>query len=348
MIMKRLHIIILAILGSFFLFSCEEETKGPVLGTDFKAPVINAPDSGNSMIMKKDMAEDTLTTFEWDAADFGANTAVLYTLEIDTISDFSSAKDFANTTETSLGILVSDLNTNLTTQFEIEDTTQTSEIYFRIRASVNEYVDTVYSEPIKLNIQPYLVEIDYPQIYVPGGHQGWDPGTAPTLTSANFDDKYEGYVYFADAGTGFKFTDGPSWDTNWGDDGADGTLEQNGANIVADPGGYYKINVDLEAMTYEMLNTQWAMIGKFNGWDGENDHDMTYNVDKGVWTTTIDLPSGAFKFRANDGWGLNYGDTGADGTLEQGGDDIVVEEAGNYDVTLDLSSYPYTYNLTKN
>jgi hypothetical protein len=348
MIMKRLHIIILAILGSFFLFSCEEEPREPVLGTDFKAPVINAPDSGSSMIMKKDMAEDTLTTFEWDAADFGAKTAISYTLEIDTISDFSSAIDVANTTEQSLKVLVSDINTKLTTQFEIEDTTQTSEIYFRIRASVNEYVDTVYSNTVNLNIQPYLVEIDYPEIYVPGGHQGWDPSTAPALTSANFDDKYEGYVYFPDAGTNFKFTDEGNWDTNWGDTGADGTLDPGGDNIVADQSGYYKINVDLEAMTYEMLNTQWAIIGDFNDWDAENDHDMTYQEDDGVWTTTLDLTAGGLKFRANDAWALNYGDDEADGTLETGGANIAVEEAGNYTVTLDLSGYPYTYSLTKN
>ena len=33
-------------------------------------------------------------------------------------------------------------------------------------------------------------------LYVPGGHQGWDPETAPSLYNRNFDFKYEGYVYF--------------------------------------------------------------------------------------------------------------------------------------------------------
>jgi hypothetical protein len=59
------------------------------------------------------------------------------------------------------------------------------------------------------------------------------------------------------------------------------------------------------------------------------------------------LTANFIKFRANDAWDLNYGDTGADGSLEAGGDNIPIEEAGTYEITLDLSSYPYTYSLEK-
>jgi hypothetical protein len=53
------------------------------------------------------------------------------------------------------------------------------------------------------------------------------------------------------------------------------------------------------------------------------------------------------KFRANGNWDLNYGDTGANGTLEEGGTNIGTI-AGNYLVTLDLSNpRNYTYTMTK-
>jgi hypothetical protein len=52
------------------------------------------------------------------------------------------------------------------------------------------------------------------------------------------------------------------------------------------------------------------------------------------------------KFRANDAWTLNYGDTGADGSLEPDGGNIAVPTTGTYIVTLDLSNpRAYTYSL---
>ena len=74
---------------------------------------------------------------------------------------------------------------------------------------------------------------------------------------------------------------------------------------------------------------------------------MAYQSDLGVWTATLDLTAEEIKFRANDGWDLNYGDEGADGTLEAGAANIAVPEAGTDLITLDLSGYPYTYSLEK-
>jgi len=346
--MRRIHIILFAILGTFFLFSCEEELTGPELSTNPEGPALQNPSGGTSFKLTEAMSDDTLTTFEWNAADFGVSTATTYTLQMDTASGFPNAVELGSTNSTSLGVLVSDLNSKLSSQLGVDDSTQTYDIHFRLRAVVNADVDTLYSEVLTLGITPYIVEIDYPEIYVPGSYwePAWSPGESPTLVSANFDDRYEGYIWIP-AGSEFKFTDGPSWDLNWGDDGADGTLEQNGANLTVDTDGYYKINVNLGDMTYSMLNTQWGVIGSATsgGWD--SDQDMTYQPDQRVWTATLDLTADEMKFRANDAWDLDYGDEGADGTLEAGAANIPVEEAGTYLITLDLSSYPYTYSLEK-
>ena len=348
MIMKRIHIILLALMGTFFFYSCEQELTGPELSTNPDAPALQNPAEGTSYKLTEEMADDTLTHFEWDAADFGISTATTYTLQMDTSDSFPNAVEMGNTNETSMGVVVSDLNSKLSSQLGVDDSTSTYNIHFRVRAVVNENVDTLYSEVITLGVTPYIVEIDYPEIYVPGGYwePAWSPGESPTLVSANFDDRYEGYVWLP-AETGFKFTDGPSWDLNWGDNGADGTLEQDGANLTVSEDGYYKINVDLNTMTYQLLNTQWGVIGSATsgGWD--SDQDMTYQSDQRVWTATLDLTADEMKFRANDAWNLDYGDEGADGTLEAGAANIAVPEAGTYKITLDLSGYPYTYELEK-
>ena len=185
---------------------------------------------------------------------------------------------------------------------------------------------------------------DYPLLNTPGGFQGWDPENDDTaLASPNSDDIYEGYIYFAEAG-GFKFALG-SWDTNWGDDGADGTLEPGGGDInIADP-GFYRVVVDLNTLTYTIELTNWGLIGSATagGWD--SDQDMTYVPEEGAWVITTDLVAGEVKFRANDDWALDYGDSGADALLDQGGDNIIIPADGNYEIKLYLDRPNYSYSI---
>ncbi|MEN6589414.1 MAG: SusF/SusE family outer membrane protein [Proteiniphilum sp.] len=205
---------------------------------------------------------------------------------------------------------------------------------------------------ITLNMMEYTYTIELIgemnlELYVPGGHQGWDPATAPTLYNRNFDFKYDGYVYFGAAGTEFKFTTEPSWSgTNYGDGGG-GTLSTAGGNLKVDEAGMYKINVDLSGSpVYTMVKTEWGLIGDATagGWDTST--PMTYDPVTGLWSVTASLGSGSFKFRANNGWDINLG--GAMNNLGYGGDNIPVAEAGTYLITLDLSdSSQFKATMTK-
>jgi hypothetical protein len=60
---------------------------------------------------------------------------------------------------------------------------------------------------------------------------------------------------------------------------------------------------------------------------------MSWDPVHGVFTVTLDLVAGEWKFRANDGWDYNFG--GSLTALTVGGDNIAVAEAGNYTITLD-------------
>ncbi|MDZ4747546.1 MAG: RagB/SusD family nutrient uptake outer membrane protein [Saprospiraceae bacterium] len=197
-----------------------------------------------------------------------------------------------------------------------------------------------------LVVAPNPGNTTYPVLYVPGGYQGWDPTkTTTVLASANVDGKYEGYLYFPDANTEFKITDGPGWDVNYGDTGADGVLDAGGDNIKAGEAGMYKIDVDLNTLTYTLLRTDWGLIGSATpgGWD--SDQNLTYDVAAGTWSIQLDLVPGDIKFRANDDWGLNYGDTGNDALLEKDGSNITIANAGNYKITLFLDKPDHTYSI---
>jgi len=187
---------------------------------------------------------------------------------------------------------------------------------------------------------------NYPVMYVPGNYQGWDPANPQTVLASEKDDGlYEGYLWFPEANTSFKFTSGPSWDVNFGDDGADGRLDPDGANITVEEPGFYKINVNVNDLSYSVLKTQWGLIGSATpkGWDA--DLDMTYDPDEGAWTIQAALQAGEIKFRANDDWALNYGDTGADAILEANGDNIAIPGPGTYAIKLYLHKPDYTYGI---
>jgi hypothetical protein len=179
----------------------------------------------------------------------------------------------------------------------------------------------------KINFEEY--------IYVPGNHQGWNPGAAPRLHGASFDGKYVGYSCLDG---GFKFTKGPGWDFgeyNWGSftSHPEGFTGEGGGDITCTVKGFYLIEADVTAGTLKATPTTWGIIGDAtaDGWN--SDQDMTWNEEKHCWCATITLTDGTIKFRANDGWDINFG--GNPANLNAGGDNIPVT-AGTYDIDLYL------------
>jgi len=346
--MKKISFIIIVVFGLMTFFSCEKEEKLPIAyATD--GPSFETPASGNAYVLTEENAAAVFAVFSWDAADFGFASATTYTLQMDVSgNEFADATDIASTSDSELSFTVGEMNNKFLAMGLLSDVA--SQLEARIVATIHDDVETLYSATLAMTVTPYEMIVDYPKLYVPGSHQGWDPSNVNTvLASLKSDNKYEGYIYFADANTQFKFNPAPNWDNDWGDDGADGTLDAKGANIEMAEAGYYKFNVNINDLTWTGLKTEWGLIGSAtpDGWD--SDQDLTYDAENDVWTITLDLIVGEIKFRANDGWDLDYGDTGGDKKLEAGGDNIAIGEAGNYTITLNLGVPPiYRYTVVKN
>lgn len=337
----------LALVAGMFA-SCKDEAVGPTLKVE-APPVIISPAANDFFVLAETNANQIFTVFEWTAANYGFSAAITYSLELDkTGNNFAAPVTVATTNGLKLdNITVGQINAILLAK-EIS-TGVAASIDIRIAANVNPDVPTVYSEVRTINITPYEAIVDYPRLQVPGSYQGWDPAnTSTVIFSLNSDNKYEGYIFFPDPAAEFKYTQGLSWDVNWGDDSADGTLDPAGANIVLTDAGMYRLNVDLNAMTHSYSKTDWGLIGSATptGWD--SDTDMTYDPVTGHLTITIDLVAGDIKFRANDDWALNFGDNGPNGLLELEGANIAIAEAGNYTIELILNEAKPTYTITKN
>jgi len=191
-------------------------------------------------------------------------------------------------------------------------------------------------------------------IYVPGGYQAasgygddWSPDTAPVLGQKDTG-VYSGYVYFAEAAE-FKFTAGPTWDDgDWG--GENGTLDSDGDDLNQEDTGFIRFDVNLNDLAYASTPTTWSVIGDAaNGWEEGDDVDMEFDTQDKLWTVTLDLDAeGEFKFRANNDWDINIGANGGDNELVDDGDNLTVEESGNYTIVLDLNGETYSYEINQN
>jgi len=344
--MKKNRLIYIVSVAMMVLISCNKEEVGPVI-TDPTAPVITAPGPGLSFEFTEATAKETVT-FTWSAAtNYGFAAAVTYKVEMSMPGDdFVTPVAIITTSGLTGTITYGDLNNQMMAA-EMPPGVS-SDVKFRISASVSASVPNAHSGIVTLALKPYRVIVNYPKLYVPGSYQGWAPAAAPVISSLQSDGLYEGYIWFADANTNFKFTDGPSWDKNWGDDGADGTLNPNGANIVAAEAGYFKINVNVPKLTYTYMKTEWGIIGSATtgGWDA--DQNLTYDPVSKTLSITLNLVIGDIKFRANDGWDLDFGDNKTNLSLEYRGANIPIAAVGNYTVTLDLRGPIYTYVIKKN
>ena len=82
-------------------------------------------------------------------------------------------------------------------------------------------------------------------------------------------------------------------------------------------------------MTYKLTPiTTIGIVGPAQpgGWDA--DTDMTFNKETHAWEATVTLAADEFKFRANDGWDINWGESVDD--LKQNGANLRINEAGTY------------------
>lgn len=193
---------------------------------------------------------------------------------------------------------------------------------------------------------------DAPKILGGSMIAGWEPSLAINMQMVE-NGVFDTYQYITADGGGFKFvntTDG------WaGDLGASkvttGMLEQDDEqNLEVAADGFYRVRVNMNDFTYQVDETAWGIVGSANpgGWD--NDTNMSFTEAKGeyIWSTDITLTDGEIKFRANGDWVIDFGDNGADGSLEYGGTNIPVT-AGNYHIELILNSATgFTYTITAN
>ncbi|MCI5082447.1 MAG: SusF/SusE family outer membrane protein [Saprospiraceae bacterium] len=81
------------------------------------------------------------------------------------------------------------------------------------------------------------------------------------------------------------------------------------------------------------------------GWDADTEMTQDEN-NPDIWTISLELTTGASKFRTNNDWAVNWGgETFPTGTGTQDGPDIVTA-GGVYDISLNTATGEYTFTYT--
>ena len=347
--MKNIFKSTLLLLSTVFLFAAcaDDNDSNPTLlkPTTF---VLNATPYAASVI---DLATSTGIPFTWNQPDYGFPIVTQYQFQVGVAK--GDAQQFATIDDvftTASGIL--NANKVASAINELMGWTElTEEEAAKLPATVSTLVrlaahtagtDTIYSNAVALTLVPSLVVApSFPEfIYMMGNFNGW---TDPVALRSPAQDGIYSCFHWLDGG--FKFRPNENnWEGDWGQDpaGAYGTLIVDGEEDCNDagksfpdqaqPAGFFKIDVDMTAMTWAITPiTSVSIIGGFNGWGG--DVEMTYNPD-GYWEVTTSEVEGEFKFRANHDWAINWG-----GTAE-----ALAQDGAN--LTLDAGTYTFKLYLT--
>ena len=311
----------------------------------------------------------------WNAPDFDAPTTVTYVVEFSINSDFSTIDmSSGDTSNNHLGVKVSSmlefaetlgLDDDPNTTFSDGSPNNTGMVYARVTAyagtsSSGANQSSTVSKTASMNIE--VLEnvgactdaalsnwglVGSAVNGWGGTNRGFAAGNDVPFLSNGQDGMFRAVATLYDGE--FKIREDNAWGVNYGDTGADGTLEQNGDNIAITAGHYI---IDFDAVNFTITitpaGTVWGVVGSatLNGWGAAEDVKLVPDpCNDGVYIIKdVVLTDGEIKFRQDDAWGVNLGDNGADGTTEANGANIAVS-AGTYDMTLDTVNG--TYTLTK-
>jgi hypothetical protein len=351
------------------LASCKKD-EVQVSASVSPAPVLTASTAAAGVLTSEN-ASNAALIYTWTPVTFTLSDGtkpvmpVTYTLEFakpgtnfDKIGTVAAGTNVSRDT-----VKVSDLNTALVKAGLTPTLPGTVDV--RLRASYAGNQSDLLSGVSQLSATPYSVDL-----FVFGSSFGPLSDKSPFIQEQFKNSQgqivHEGYLYAPNATNTFRLSNtssssGTVFGAGTGSIGAVNSIASGStAELTLAGPRMYRIQVTMATKKIEAVATDWGIIGAATTGDGSGWNQsipMTYNVADKVWKISNILLPGAgsgnneFKFRANDAWDINLGDSNSKpntSKLEQGGANLKTPGAGRYDVTLDLNNpEKYTYTVVK-
>ena len=382
--MKKLSIMASLLLGLVAFSACTtDRDDNPKMKTPTTFTLLN-PVIGDNVVDLEHSKSITLKAAS--QPDYGFPAAVQYGVQMSLDNDWTVVEDEeaapkfytidGNSTSINFDVPAAEIDKGIMLIRNINDASEMPEgditVYLRMFAQLvnDESGNMAYSNVVTVKVNPYYLERKAAEpVYwflIGGciGNGSWTNSNGDdaylSIFPLSFIPEYEydaktglgeiASTFYVPAGQGFKLKFySNSWDEQWGSDGADGFVKNDGGSkdIKVAESGYYKLtyNTKADKITLEKVDAPAAnytvtMIG-FNG-DWENDVDMAPANGAGennhMWTAQVEITEKTeFKFRANHAWVVNWGYGAADGEVNlygfgtNGGKNIGIEP-GKYTI----------------
>lgn len=323
---------------------------------DAVAPIIEL--AREELALDPARAMEEIALLSWEPARLTLGEKVTYNVYLSTVTDKTPATKAAETadyllaeglTETSFSMSMDALNEAVIAAGGEENAEVP--VKFIVQAFCASLPEGIKAASAEMKITTYVATFA-DVLYLPGNHQGWDPATAPTLKlSATIKGYYEGIVDLTTPDGGdaeFKFCPEPAWGSDFG--GAVTVGGKEGVYVFAEgtvgasdnikvPSGTYVIMLNKKMNTIRLVSIKslGAIGTAFGGWDQEV--PMTWDKETNVFTVTADIVAGEYKFRLNNDWDFSIDSTNG---VNGGAGNYETTLTGNYRVTVDMTSHPYT------
>ncbi|WP_130735120.1 SusE domain-containing protein [Flavobacterium sp. J27] len=361
--MKHYYKILCLISISWFFMGCEKDNLDPLGNWSLTPAKLIIPTDNTSVELEEEAPNETVT-FDWSPASSSADFAITYSVVFDTLGSTSFDTPILELPSGSAGkdhsLAISHRTIDEYLSYSGYPIDDFANITWTVKAKCLDRV--VYASSRTISFKRFPTEIIPIKLYISGTatENNNDLNNAIALKRLNNSsgapsNRHEVYTRLT-AGNTYKFYSEKQLPCHQYGTNANGDLVKSGIPITVTESGEYRINVDLDNATYDVLKIEkWSVVGDpiNNGWGG--DEPLTYQGG-GIWKASIQLVNtGNFAFRANENWGyLLKRVTGTTNRVimesqatSQGlsYEDIPSTNLGHYFVTLNLSATGYTYNM---
>ena len=295
------------------------------------APTFVGVSDGDAFVLSLDNNDATAVTVGWDdpILDSSLNIDVAYIIEAALPNtSFASPIEVGNVLNMSSITLTNAQLNNVAIQAGIPVDTA-GELELRIRAIITDAASGSVLERIStsitINVTTYLTVLDLSTNWGVVGSAANNWGATPDLPFWKTDvaGVLNAYVTLTDGE--IKFRENNDWANNYGSSSSSGGALTSGGGNITVTAGSYKIVMDLNNLTYTIESFSLGIVGgAYNNWGATPDFMLEYDEYSDVFRGIVTLIDGEMKFRMNNDWGTNWGDDGADGSLEAGGANIQV------------------------
>lgn len=332
----------------FALVSCTKQVSQPAAAPSAAPSVTNLHISESNLVLLEGNSANNAATFSWEG-----ERAVSYTIEAAAHnSSFAEPLELGTVTGKQFQIKVSEFNAAMC---KIIYANASGAVDFRVRADQGGgHSVPAYSSPVAINISTYRQNTVYPEdriFRVPGNYQNWSVINAPQIVSPGGDGEYEGFINFTSNYPQMLLVRGTKWDPNITFTSIGSEKFGFGGTMLSLPEGagvyLFKASTNTNTWGYTKIKS-WQLSGTAVA----RETDLTADNGNAVaWSVTTDLAKGSFRFNANNGKAISFGqrsDT-PPGTPSYDGDDIQVRQAGNYTIRLELQEAGnYNYSIVRN